>query len=65
MIRCFVAIAVGRRDTDAVYAKAIRKVLKDAGVTPVRIDLKEHNRNINDVIMSELARTDLLLADLT
>ncbi len=58
-------MAFGKGDADALYKDAIRPVLKAAGVAPVRVDQKEHNRNVNDVIMSELDRADLVVADLT
>jgi nucleoside 2-deoxyribosyltransferase len=58
-------MAFGRQDTDAVYDKMIAPVIRSEGLTPVRVDRREHNRNINDVIIEELHRSDLVLADLT
>ena len=63
--RCFVAMAFDRKDTDSVYDKLIAPVVRKAGITPIRIDRKEHNRNINDVIVEELKEADLVIADLT
>ncbi len=64
-IRCFVAMAFGRADTDALYKKLIEPAIRGLGMTPVRVDRKEHNRNINEVIMDELRQADLVIADLT
>jgi nucleoside 2-deoxyribosyltransferase len=58
-------MAFGRPDTDAVYDTVIARALREEGVTPVRVDRREHNRNINDVIIEELQRSDVVLADLT
>ena len=63
--RCFIAMAFGEDDTNAVYDKLIKPALRTEGVTPVRVDRREHNRNINDVIMEELARSEFVVADLT
>ncbi len=63
-LRCFVAMAFGREDNDEIYDRVIEKVLvEDFDV--VRVDRKEHNRNIDQVIMEELATCDFALADLT
>ena len=63
--RCFVALAFDREDTDTVYDRLIAPVVRRVGMTPVRIDRKEHNRNINEVIVDELKSADLVIADLT
>jgi hypothetical protein len=58
-------MAFGADDTDHIYDGAIVPVLRSEGVAPVRVDRREHNRNINDVIMEELKRSDFVVADLT
>src|ERR1039458_808352 len=64
-LRCFVAMAFGQDDTDALYDDVVAPILEQHEVTPIRIDRKEHNRNINEVIVEEIRRSDFLLADLT
>jgi nucleoside 2-deoxyribosyltransferase len=63
-IRCFVAMAFDRPDTDAMFA-VIRRTLKPLGIVPRRVDRIEHNDNIDQKIISELAEADLVIADLT
>lgn len=64
-LRCFVAMALGREDTDDVYDKLIVPALREKGVTPVRVDRIEHNEDIDDRIIRELEQCDLALGDLT
>ena len=64
-LRCFVAMALGREDTDQVYDELIVPALREKGITPVRVDRIEHNEDIDDRIISELGRCHLALADLT
>ena len=45
-IRCFVAMAFDRPDTDAMFA-VIRRTLKPLGIVPRRVDRIEHNDNID------------------
>ena len=52
-IRCFVAMAFDRPDTDAMFA-VIRRTLKPLGIVPRRVDRIEHNDNIDQKIISEL-----------
>ncbi len=64
-LKCFVAMALDHEDTDRLYDKIIKTVLRKRGITPFRIDRREHNEDIDDVIISELRNCDLALADLT
>lgn len=64
-IRCFIAMAFGRADTDQVFNKVIAPTLRRLKVSPIRVDIKEHNRNINEIIMEELDACSLVVADLT
>jgi nucleoside 2-deoxyribosyltransferase len=63
-LRCFVAMAFGHAETDAVY-EAARKVLRELGVIARRVDRIEHNDDIDNRIIAEIADADLVLADLT
>ena len=63
-LRCFVAMAFGRKDTDAIYT-VIGRTLKPLGVTLRRVDRIEHNENIDAKIIAELEAADLVIADLT
>jgi len=64
-IRCFVAMAFGHGDANSIYAQAIRPTVRSLDITCTRVDQKEHNRNINDVITDEIERADVVIADLT
>ena len=62
--RCFVAMAFGQKDTDAIF-RALRKTLGPLGVNAQRVDRIEHNDNIDTRIISEIEAADLVIADLT
>jgi len=62
---CFVAMAFDKNDTDAIYDNAIKTVLKKNGVTPIIINRREDNRDINQQIIDQLNRADFCIADLT
>jgi nucleoside 2-deoxyribosyltransferase len=64
-MKCFVAMAFGREDTDAVFDRSILPVLTEMGIDVVRVDRVEHNDNIDDRILSEIDDSDFALADLT
>lgn len=63
--RCFVAMAFDQPDTDQLYEKAIRPVLRRNGVVPVIINRREDNRDINHQIIEQLNSCDFCIADLT
>ncbi len=63
--RCFVAMPFDREDTDKVYSNLIVRALRNYRITPIRIDRKEHNNDIDDEIISELKQCDLIISDLT
>jgi nucleoside 2-deoxyribosyltransferase len=48
-----------------VFARFIKPTLRREKLTVIRVDQKEHNRNINEVLMEELRAADLVIADLT
>ena len=62
-LRCFVAMAFGHKDTDAIYS-VIRRALKPH-IRTLRVDRIEHNDNIDTKIIKELEAADLVVADLT
>jgi len=45
--------------------KAIDQGIRDAGYTPLRIDQKQHNNEITDVMIAEIRKSRFLVADLT
>src|SRR6516165_8184298 len=63
-LRCFVAMAFGHPDADAVY-DTIKKALRPMHIKSVRADRIEHNDDIDDRIIAEIERADFVLADLT
>ena len=63
-LRCFVAMAFGHKDTDAIF-KILRKTLGPLGINAQRVDRIEHNDNIDTRIISEIETADLVIADLT
>ena len=63
--RCFVAMAFDQDDTDQLYEKSIQPVLKANAITPVIINRREDNRDINHQIIEQLAACDFCIADLT
>src|SRR5262249_2638895 len=64
-LRCFVAMAVSRDDTDQIYDKHILPTLRAMGITAVFIGRLEHNDDIDKRIMREIEECDFVIADLT
>jgi nucleoside 2-deoxyribosyltransferase len=64
-LRCFVAMAVGRTDTDRVYDRYIAPTLRAAKILPVFMGRLEHNDDIDKRIIHEIEACDLAIADLT
>jgi hypothetical protein len=58
-LRCFVAMAFGQKDTDAIF-KISRKTLARLGINAQRVDRIEHNENIDTRIISEIEAADLV-----
>ena len=52
-------------ETEEYYRAGIAPAITETGVTPVRIDLKEHNNKICDEIVLEIRRSRFLVADFT
>lgn len=64
-MNCFVASAFDHEDVDAIYDLAIRPVLKELKLRPLRLDRVEHNDNIDDRIFRLIDQSHLCIADLT
>ena len=64
-LRCFVAMAFGRDDTDAVYEQYTRKAIEAANMIPIRVDRVVHIDRIDAKIRAEIAKADIVVADLT
>jgi hypothetical protein len=64
-LECFIAMAFGQPDTDSVYDRSIRPVLRQRGITPFRVDRSVRNDDVDDQILAGLQRCDLVIADLT
>lgn len=58
-------MAFGHDDTDAIYERFIKPLEKEVPIRVIRVDRKEHNREIDTVILEELKAADLVIADLT
>src|SRR5258708_13739041 len=63
--KCFVAIAFDRADTDGLYEGTIARVLHSEGATPVIINRRQSNDDLNNQIIRALESSDFCIADLT
>ena len=59
------ACAFGKEDVDEIYKNAILPVLKSMEIKPYRVDLIEHNDDIDDKIIELILKCDICIADLT
>jgi len=64
-LKCFIAMAFEREDTDKLYDKTIEPLLKRKGISQFRVDRSNRNDDIDDQILSELRKCDFVIADLT
>ncbi len=64
-ISCFIACAFGKDDVDEIYQNAILPALKSMKIKPCRVDLIEHNDDIDDKIIELILKCDICIADLT
>ena len=60
---CFVAMAIGRPETDAFFNRLLRPVLDRNGVKVVRIDRSQSNDDLNIQIIAQLSAADFCVAD--
>jgi len=63
--RCFVAMAFGPKDTDALFARSIAPLIRKHGIPCVIINRKQSNHDLNLQIIDELKKADFCIADLT
>lgn len=52
-------------DMNDLWDKGIRVGVRSAGYVPIRVDKQEHNEKICDLIISEIRKSCLLIADVT
>jgi hypothetical protein len=65
-IKCFVALAVGKKDVDEIYDDHLFPVLeKRCDLTVERIDRQQHDDDLNVAIIQKLKDADIALIDLT
>ena len=64
-IKCFVAMAFGRDDCDAIYDRHISPVLRRLGIDAVRVDRRQHKDDLNSYIIGQIKEADIALVDLT
>jgi hypothetical protein len=53
------------KNLDVAWKRGFKPALIETGYTPLRIDLKEHNEKICDIIIAEIQDSGLLVADFT
>jgi nucleoside 2-deoxyribosyltransferase len=63
--RCFIALAFGKKDTDVIYDKHIKPIVKECGFSPRRVDRVVHNDYIDRKIIEEIENAQICIADLT
>jgi nucleoside 2-deoxyribosyltransferase len=64
-LRCFVAMAFDKADTDEIYESAIEPEIRDMQATCLRVDQVEHNQGIDTFIIEKLKQADFCVVDLT
>jgi hypothetical protein len=60
----FVAMSF-HKSLDAPYASGLKLGIEDCGYTALRVDAKEHNEKICDIIIAEIRNSKFLVADFT
>src|SRR5690349_13253404 len=65
MLRCFVAMAFDRDDTERDWRQLLRPALKSLDISATRVIDVEHNDDIDDRIRALLQSADFVVADLT
>jgi len=53
------------KEMEEPWENGFKLALKETGYNPIRIDKKEHNEKICDLILAEIRRSGLLVADFT
>jgi nucleoside 2-deoxyribosyltransferase len=62
--QAFVAMSF-TKELFEIWDKGIKPALESTGFKPYRVDQKEHNEKVDDLIISEIRRSGLLIADFT
>ncbi|HEX5130874.1 MAG TPA: hypothetical protein VFX92_00155 [Candidatus Krumholzibacteria bacterium] len=62
--QAFVAMSF-RPELDPAWEEGLRPGIEDGGYSPLRVDKREHNDKICDVIVAEIRKSALLVADVT
>jgi len=62
--QAFVAMSFDK-SLDAAWTDGLKLGIEDCGYTPMRVDMKEHNDDICDVIIAEIRKSKFLVADFT
>lgn len=60
--QAFVAMSF-HESMSSAYTEGIKPALERTGYTPIRVDRIEHNDKIDDLILSEIRRSGLVIAD--
>ena len=65
-IKCFIAMAFGREDTDLLYDNVIRPALEgDLNMRAIRVDREDYLDYVDRYILKQIEECDFILADLT
>jgi nucleoside 2-deoxyribosyltransferase len=64
-LRCFIASAFDHTDVDEIFDKVIKRVLKEQGIIPIRVDRVNHNEKIDQKILSLIHECQFGITDLT
>ena len=64
-LKCFVAMAFDRHDTDHIYEKIIKPEIVAVPAACVRVDRIEHQKGIDAFIIEQIQQSDFCLVDLT
>ena len=64
-IKCFIAMAIGKADSDAVYFEMIEPLLRKMNIIAIRVDRQQHKDDLNNAIIRMINDADIILADLT
>ena len=63
--RCFIAMAFEPQDVNSLYERQIRPLLRRLAITPVIINRRESNEDLNLQIIAHLRDSDFCITDLT
>jgi len=62
--QAFIAMSFDR-DLDQAWTEGLKLAVEDCSYKPLRVDAKEHNEKICDVIVAEIRKSKFLVADFT